>query len=120
MKSKILVLIITCLFFVIHVVLGFSFYEYFSEYFIFSMLIYFGILIFNFFCLHWKDNLIANFIIEKNINYIFIFLAIIYLAVFIVTFIKFDGLNKLMYCTVWISLINVCLSDYLYLKNKLK
>ncbi|WP_288985719.1 hypothetical protein [uncultured Treponema sp.] len=118
MKKKISVAIVTCFIFIygVYIFLGLCFCEDFSEYAIIGSFIYFGILILNFYCLHWKNNFIAEFIIEKKLNFLFIVLTIIYLAVLAVSFFKSDGLDKIMLSTIWISLINVCLSDYLYLR----
>lgn len=118
MKKKISVAIVTCFIFIygVYIFLGLCFCEDFSEYAIIGSFIYFGILILNFYCLHWKNNFIAEFIIEKKLNFLFIVLAIIYLAVLAVSFFKSDGLDKIMLSTIWISLINVCLSDYLYFR----
>ena len=116
MKRKISVAIVTCLIYGVFIFLGLCFCEDFSDYVIIDSFIYFSILILNFYCLHWKDSFISEFIIEKKLNFLFIVLAIIYLAVFIVSFFESDGLDKIMLSTIWISLINVCLSDYLYLR----
>ena len=116
MKKKISVAVVTCILFGVYLFLGLYFCACFSEYLILGSVIYFGTLILNFFLIHWKDSFIAEFIIEKKLNFLFIVLAIIYLAVLIVSFFKSDGLDKIMLSTIWITLINVCLSDYLYLR----
>lgn len=116
MKNKITVAIGACSIYGIYIFLGLCFCENFSEYAIIGSFIYFGILILNFYFIHWKDSFIADFIIEKKLNFLFIVLAIIYLVILLVSFFSSDGLDKIMLGTIWISVINVCVSNYLYLR----
>ncbi len=116
MKKMMPVLIVGFVIYLLYIFTGLCFYEDFSEYAIIGSFMYFGILFLNNYCLHWKDNFIAEFIIEKNLNYIFIVLAIFYFIVLIVSFFKSEGLNKIMLGTIWTSIINTCLTNYLYLR----
>lgn len=116
MKKILIITIITSLIYCIYIIAGFLFLEDFSEYVFLTAVIYFGIIVLNFICLHWKDNFIAEFLIEKKLNFIFIVFAIIYFSTFVITLFKSDGMDRAMYCTIWISIINVCICNYLYLK----
>ena len=78
MKNKITVAIGACSIYGIYIFLGLCFCEDFSEYVIIGSFIYFGILILNFYFIHWKDSFIADFIIEKKLNFLFIVFKISY------------------------------------------
>lgn len=115
MRKKIAIIGIMTILYGIFISFGFIFLDDFSDYAFIASLIYFGILILNFYCLRWKNNLIAEFIIEKKLNPMFLGLTIIYLVAFIVSFFYADGLDRIMFCTIWISIINICLCNYIYL-----
>ena len=93
--KKIIFAVITSIVYVILISFGFIFFDDFSEHFPICSIIYFGIDIFNFFCLKWKDGFIADFIVEKNLNFLFIFLSFIYLAVLVISFLKADGVDRM-------------------------
>lgn len=116
MKRNILIAVITSVIYAIFIACGFILVDDFFEYFPISSIIYISILILNFYCLKWRNNFLADFIIEKKLNFLFIVFAIFYLVVLILSFLKTDGLDRIMYCSIWISLINVCLCNLVYLK----
>ena len=108
MKKKISVAIVTCFIFIygVYIFLGLCFCEDFSEYAIIGSFIYFGILILNFYCLHWKNNFIAEFIIEKKLN--FLFQSFYYLIK-----IRFYRLRFILHCSVLSGCCNFCNNHFL-------
>ena len=116
MKKKISVAIIAAIIYATFLVCGFIFFDEFSECAFMVSFIYFGVLIFHFYCLTWNNNFLADFIIDHNLSFLLIVLAIIYSATLVISFIKGDGFYRMMYCTVWISAISSCLCGYAYLK----
>lgn len=109
-------LISTSLIYVIFVILGIFFFDNFSEHVFIVSGIFFFILVLNFYCLSWKDNFISEFIVERKLYFLFIILALIYIAVFCIYFFRTDGLNRIMYCTIWSSIVNVCICNFIYLR----
>lgn len=116
LMKKIAMLISTSLIYVIFVILGSFFFDNFSEHVFIVSAIFFFILVLNFYCLSWKDNFISEFIVERKLYFLFIILALIYIAVFCIYFFRADGLNRIMYCTIWSSIVNVCICNFIYLR----
>ncbi|MGN0728151.1 hypothetical protein [Treponema sp.] len=116
MKTKIKILITTSLIYGIFLILGIFALDGFLEYVFITSAVFFCILAVNFYCLHWKDDFLSKFIVERKLTFLFIILALIYIAVFCISFFLADGLDKIMFCAIWSSVINVCICDYIYLR----
>lgn len=117
MKKSISIFVNTILIFGIFFFLAFFNFEDFSEYAVVSSAIFFGILILNFYCLNWKEKLISDFIIEKKLNFLFIVFAVFYSVAFCVSFFRTYGLDRIMFCTIWSAIVNVCICNFIYLKK---
>lgn len=118
-KKKTVIASIIGLVYFIFIVCGFFFLDdadEFSENVFGLSFIYFGIAVFNFYCLKRNDNFIAEFIINHNLAFLLLPLSIIYSVVLVLSFVKGEGFDRLMFCTVWISVVNACLCSYAYLK----
>lgn len=116
MKAKIAILISTSLIYGIFILVGIFFFDGFSEYIFITSAIFFCILVLNFYCLHWKDNFISEFIVERNLNFLFIIFAFIYITVLCLSFFRAEGIDRIMFCAIWSSIVNVCICDFIYLK----
>lgn len=117
MKIKITIItILSVLLYVLGLTIGINYFVDFDEYITVYTAIFFSSLGMNFFTLKWRDNLIMNFIKNRDLTFLFILLSILYLVLLIVCFIKLSDVNQIMMCSICLSVFNLCIINYIYLK----
>ena len=112
MKNK-LTFISPALIYIIYLIISFSVFEDFSEYFIVLSFLFWGLLFLQMYILNWKNGFLKKIIIRKKLKFIILILCFIYLIASFVVFIFFSDFNLMMFFSILFSIFNLTLNTFI-------
>ncbi len=111
MKKK-LNFICSILIYIIYMIISFSVFEDFFEYFIVLSFLFWGLLFLQMYILNWKNEFL-KIIIQKKLKFIILILTFIYLVASFVVFIFFSDFNLMMLFSILFSVFNLTLNTFI-------
>ena len=112
MKKK-LKFICSILIYIIYMIISFSVFEDFFEYFIVLSFLFWGLLFLQMYILNWKNGFLKKIIIRKKLKFIILILSFIYLIASLVVFIFFSDFNLMMFFSILFSVFNFTLNTFI-------
>ncbi len=112
MKKK-LKFICSILIYIIYMIISFSVFEDFFEYFIVLSFLFWGLLFLQMYILNWKNEFLKKIIIQKKLKFIILILTFIYLVASFVVFIFFSDFNLMMLFSILFSVFNLTLNTFI-------
>lgn len=112
MKKK-LNFICSILIYIIYMIISFSVFEDFFEYFIVLSFLFWGLLFLQMYILNWKNEFLKKIIIQKKLKFIILILTFIYLVASFVVFIFFSDFNLMMFFSILFSVFNLTLNTFI-------
>ncbi len=112
MKKK-LKFICSILIYIIYMIISFSVFEDFFEYFIVLSFLFWGLLFLQMYILNWKNEFLKKIIIQKKLKFIILILTFIYLVASFVVFIFFSDFNLMMFFSILFSVFNLTLNTFI-------
>lgn len=112
MKKK-LNFICSILIYIIYMIISFSVFEDFFEYFIVLSFLFWGLLFLQMYILNWKNEFLKKIIIQKKLKFIILILTFIYLVASFVVFIFFSDFNLMMLFSILFSVFNLTLNTFI-------
>lgn len=112
MKKK-LNFICSILIYIIYMIISFSVFEDFSEYFVVLSFLFWGLLFLQMYILNWKNGFFKKIIIQKKLKFIILILTFIYLVASFVVFIFFSDFKLMMFFSILFSVFNLTLNTFI-------